>query len=53
MGESTLSDADRATQLASLDGEARARLSSVLGEKGFNLCRANAGHWLNSLQQSK
>ena len=51
--DSTLSDADRTTQLAALNGEARARLSSVLGEKGLELYKANAGYWLNSLPQSK
>jgi hypothetical protein len=50
-GDSTLSDADRTSQLAALNGEARARLSSVLGEKGFDLYKTNAGYWLNSLPQ--
>ena len=52
-GDPTLSDADRTTQLAALTGEARSRLSSVLGDKGFELYKANAGYWLNSLPQSK
>jgi len=52
-GDSTLSEADRTSQLAALNGEARARLSSVLGEKGFDLYKANAGFWLNALPQSK
>jgi hypothetical protein len=52
-GDPTLSDADRTTQLAALTGEARSRLSSVIGDKGFELYKANAGYWLNSLPQSK
>lgn len=51
--DSTLSDADRTAQLAALTGEAQSRLSSVLGDKGFELYKANAGFWLNSLPQSK
>src|SRR5665213_1675607 len=52
-GNSSLSEADRTSQLAALNGEARARLSSVLGEKGFDLYKVNAGFWLNALPQSK
>jgi hypothetical protein len=48
-----LSDADRTAQLAALSGEARTRLSAVLGDKGLELFKANAGFWLTTLPQTK
>ena len=41
---------DRNAQLAALNAEANAKLTTALGQRGFDVYKQNGGQWLQILQ---
>ena len=46
--DKSLSDADRASQLAALADEAKTRTTAITGDRGFEAYRQSAGSWIQS-----
>jgi uncharacterized phage infection (PIP) family protein YhgE len=49
--DTTLSDADRASQLSALADEAATKLTAVMGDSGLAAYRQNVGGWLQGLKR--
>jgi hypothetical protein len=49
--DTTLSAADRSSQLAALADEAASSITTVIGERGMAVYKNNGGGWIQGLKQ--